>query len=665
MNNKSYCRLPLHPAAISASLFLFATFLFPALAYADTPPWLRQAAQETMVNVPADANAIILFDEQETTVQPNGDIETLYRRAYRILRPGGREFGWLKVHFDNQTKITWLKAWCIPKDGKDYEVKEKDAIETGLSDEFYSDSKTKLLQIPAATPGSVIGYEYRQKQRPFVLQDEWWFQSNIPVRRSRFTINLPQGWVSTTRWIKYPEQKAIAESPTLRTWQVENIPPIKEEPAMPAVRAVVARMGITYHPSSGTTSALGPTDWDQIGVWYSALSANSRQSTPEIRQKVNELISIAMPWREKVQVLSSYVQSHVRYVAIEIGIGGYQPHAAGDIYKHQYGDCKDKATLLSAMLHEAGIDSYLVMAQTDRGIVAPDFASAITFNHAILAVPVPASEPVQDLFDVVETQKVGKLLFLDPTSTYTPFGYIPWYLQDNFVLVSTPQGGELVHLPLPLPATNKIIRQSKLELHLDGSLSGSVEETWSGGEGSGKREQLLSAEGMDRAKVLETFLAGFLRGFHLTAASTTDLDNVNLPLKLHYQFVADHYAKSTGDLLIIHPRVLGEKSSDVAEGEPRKFSVEYDQASIQTDDFEITLPPGYSVDDVPQATKTETEFASYTSQTQVTGNKIHYTRTYQMKQISVPLDKLDELKKFNRQVAADERSSVVLKRGGQ
>jgi hypothetical protein len=137
---------------------------------------------------------------------------------------------------------------------------------------------------------------------------------------------------------------------------------------------------------------------------------------------------------------------------------------------------------------------------------------------------------------------------------------------------------------------------------------------------------------------------------------------------VRYEFTADRYAKSAGDLLVVRARVLGEKGTGVAEGEgddSRKLPVEFDDTSLQTDDFEITLPPGYTVDDLPRPTKTETEFASYTSQTQVTGNKIHYTRTYQVKKVMIPLDQMDALRKFNRQIASDERASVVLKRAGQ
>lgn len=665
MNNNWFFSRRLLPTTISAAILALTVLLAPRPVAADTPAWLQQAAHETYANVPAEAQAIILYDEQETTVKDNGEVETLYRRAYRILRPGGRDYGLLRIPFDNETRITWLKAWCIPKDGKDYEVKEKDAVETGLSDSFYSDDRTKVLEIPAATPGNVIGYEYRQKSRPFILQDEWRIQYSIPMRRSRFTLNLPQGWEFSAKWIHFPDQNPKNQTSNQIVWEVENVPAIKSEPAMPPLRAVVARMGVTYHPSGGGGKALGPSTWDQIGIWFANLSSGSFQPSPELQQKVKEVTANASTWHDKVQALTGFVQSHIRYVDIEIGIGGFQPHPAADVFKHQYGDCKDKATLLGTMLHEAGIESYLALAQIYRGIVAPEFASAITFNHAILAVRVPDGEPSKDLYGIVDDPKLGKLLFVDPTSEYTPFGYLPAALQENYVLVASPQRGELVHLPLLPPERNRLERHAKFEIHPDGSLSGSVEEVSWGELASNDRAQLLESSGADREKALEGFLGTFLHGFHLTQATTGNLDKVNEPLSVNYKFTAERYAKTAGDLLVVRPRVLGEKADYLADGEPRNFPVQYDSASLQTDDFEITLPPGYSVEDVPPPTKTESEFASYTSQIQVTGNTIHYTRTFQVKQVLVPVEKLDEFKKFNRQIAADERASVVLHRGSQ
>ncbi|HUK29612.1 MAG TPA: DUF3857 and transglutaminase domain-containing protein [Candidatus Acidoferrum sp.] len=667
MDNKWFCRQRLLPVTSSFLLLLVVGLLCGRTAGAvDVPTWMRQAAAEPLPPVTAETVAVILYDEQETTVQKNGEVETTYRRAYMILRPGGKDLGLVRVPFDNETKITWIKAWCIPKNGKEYELKDKDSFESGYTREFYTDLRVKVMEIPASLPGNVIGYEYHQKQRPFFLQDEWGFQSTLPMHRSRFTLNLPPGWEHSSKWIHYPEQKALADTQSQVMWEVVNVPPIKPEPMMPDWRAIAGRMGVTFHPPSGTTSALGPTNWDQIGVWLSTLASGSFQSTPDIQQKVKELTANSTTWRDKVQVLGAYVQSRIRYIDIEIGIGGFQPHPAGDTYRHQYGDCKDKATLLSAMLKEAGIPSYLALAQTERGVIVPDFASAITFNHAILAIPLPADASVEGFSAVVDTSKFGKMLIFDPTSEYTPFGTLPFYEQENYILVSTPQGGELVHLPLSDPGANRLVRTAKLELHSDGSLSGNVVETRLGNEATSEREMLLHSDSTDRTKQLEAFLGNFLRGFHLTSASAENVDKVGEPLEVRYEFTAERYAKSAGDLLVIRPRVLGEKSSDVAEGDdPRKLPVEYEDTSMQTDDFEITLPPGYTVDDLPRPTKAETEFASYISQTQVTGNKIHYTRTYQVKKIIVPLDQIEALRKFNRQISSDEHANVVLKRAGQ
>lgn len=648
-----------------SSASLFAIFLFAGRAAfaVDVPAWLRDAAQQATASGSAagDSNAVILYDEQQADVKDNGEVEVTYRRAYLILRPDGRKEGILAVPFDSQTKVESIHGWCLPKTGKEYEVKEKDAIETGFDEDAYSDLHNKVLEIPAAVPGNIVAYEYRQKSRPFILQDEWWFQTELPVRRSRFTVNLPPGWKFHSFWMNYPEQAPKIESSSQMQWEMENIPAIKEEPDMPTWRAVAGRLGVTYAPPAGF-SALGPIEWPEIGKWYDGLATNSLQATPEIRARVQSLTASAKTWREKAQALTGWVQGQIRYVAIEIGIGGFQPHTAADIFKHQYGDCKDKATLLRVMLHEAGIDSYYALAQVDRGVVNPKFASAITFNHTIVAIRVPDDAPTEGFLSLVKDPKLGNLLFFDPTSTYTPFGYLSAELQENYVLLSTSDGGQLVHLPLLPPVANRIVRVGKLNLDVDGALHGVVDETLYGTEAENQRARFLSASGADRAKLIDDFLSSFLGGFRLTKASTSTLDEVSPKLELHYEFVADHYAKTAGNLLIVRARVLGEKASAVEAGENRKFPVEFDVASLQTDDFEITLPPGYVVDDSPSPMKADVGFASYSSEVQVSPNTVHYKRTYQVNDVLVPAEKMAALRKFDRQIAGDENASVVLKK---
>jgi transglutaminase-like putative cysteine protease len=90
-----------------------------------------------------------------------------------------------------------------------------------------------------------------------------------------------------------------------------------------------------------------------------------------------------------MQSLANFVQRDIRYVAIELGIGGWQPHPAPAVFSHRYGDCKDKATLLRSMLREIGIDSYHVVIYTERGAVTPQTPAHHGFNHAIIAVKLP------------------------------------------------------------------------------------------------------------------------------------------------------------------------------------------------------------------------------------------------------------------------------------
>ena len=108
--------------------------------------------------------------------------------------------------------------------------------------------------------------------------------------------------------------------------------------------------------------------------------------------------------------------------------------------------------------------------------------------------------------------------------------------------------------------------------------------------------------------------------------------------------------------------MIGSKSSSLLETkEPRNFSIEFEGPVQDTDTFEISLPPGYEVDDLPPPVDVDFGFASYHSKTDMTGNAIRYNRTFEVKELSVPVSKAEELKKFYRIIASDERNTVVLR----
>jgi hypothetical protein len=640
--------------------FLLLVIAPPALAA--TPEWLRAAARDTLPSYPPDTVAVILLVERIVTVDDNGRMKTTVRLAYRILRPDGRRFGTISVPFDKDTKLTFLKGWTIPASGKDYEVKEKDAVEFGGSDELYSDYRSKVLSLPAADPGNVVGFEFEQDHRPYVFEDRWLFQDPLPVRRARLVLQLAPGWEFQDVWMNHPPQQPKTSGTNSWTWELTDVPAVKVQPEMPPWRAVAGWMAVRYFSPRADLAQKGLANWKEMGAWYGNLTQGRRTVSPEIKQKVAELTAGQATTLEKIAALAAFSQRDIRYVAIEIGIGGLQPHYAADIFKNRYGDCKDKATLLSSMLSEIGIQSYYVPIHTSRGVVAPEFPGISNFNHAILAIRLPADLTDTSLYSVLQHEKLGRLLFFDPTNEMTPMGHLPTYLQASHGLLVTEEGGELLTMPLQAPQTNRLYRVGKLQLSPTGALSGDIQEVRWGGPAVTQREAFLARKGEDRQKVLENFLTGFLGGFLLTRATAENLEAFDKSLVLRYGFAADNYAKRAGNLMMVRPRVLDQKSSDVLEGEERAHPVEFDAASLETDTFEISLPPGYKLDEIPPPVELDYGFAEYRSKVELEGNVLRYHREYKVKEVKVPAARLADLKKFYRQIAADERASAVLTR---
>ena len=307
---------------------------------------------------------MLLYSETNVTVISADKIKTVVRDAYKILRPGGRDYGTPYVYLNANRKITSLRGWCIPAQGKDYDVKDKEAMEMSPpkidGSELISDVKLKLLRIPASDPGNIVGYEYEVEEHPLVLQDAWLFQESNPVRERRYSLQMPAGWEYKASFLNYPEVKPTQSGNGQWQWSVSDIKGVRKEDDMPPLRGLLGQMIVSFYPPGGPTLN-GFANWEQMGRWYQGLTNGRFDSSPEIKQKVNTLTSLDPSQLAKMRALAQFVQRDIRYVAIELGIGGWQPHPATEVFAHRYGDCKDKATLMATMLREIGIDSYHVV----------------------------------------------------------------------------------------------------------------------------------------------------------------------------------------------------------------------------------------------------------------------------------------------------------------
>ena len=654
----------------SVALGCFAVLLVsfaPPLRASDAPAWMRAAMNAPLPPHDEKTDAVLLYSEDITAVQPDGKIKNISRRVYKILRPGGRDHAKVYVGFGANEKITSMKGWCIPAQGKDYEVKDKDAIEGSLfgveDSELISDIRTKHFEIPDPEPGNVIGYEVEEDARPYILQDHWMFQQNDPVAEARYTLQLPPSWEYKATWLNYAEVAPASTGANEWQWVLKNIPGIREENDMPPWRAVAGQLVISLTPPAGFQNG-GFKTWDDMGKWQGQLAADRREASPEIKQKVAALTASAPALLGKMQAIAAFVQADIRYVAIELGIGGWQPHAAPEVFVHKYGDCKDKATLMSTMLREIGVDSYYIAINTTRGgVTAKTPPMMYLFNHVILAIHLPDNLNDPSLKSIYTDAKLGRLLIFDPTDEFTPFGELRGDLQRNFGLLVTAEGGELVALPEMPPDSNGVTRTAQMALDSFGNLTGDVHEIRRGDFGSAERYALKSvSKDADRVKHIESLLAESMGNFHLTKASVTNLQQNSMPFMYDYSLVSQEYAKHAGPLVLVRPHLIGTWSSNLLETkEPRKFPVEFDGPEANVEDSKITLPAGYVVDDLPPPVDADYSFASYHSKTEASGNTIHFTRKMEIKELSVPVSELGELKKFYRIIAGDERNTAVIR----
>jgi hypothetical protein len=659
MRIASYSMLLKRAKALNRA-FLASLLAFAPAARADVPEWLRSAARMSLPAYPAKTNAVILLEEREIRVKETGEVSTVRRLAYKILRSKGREHATFGVAFDSDTKLAFLKAWSI-SGGQEKEVKEKDAIEMNFTSEGdYSDIRQKFITAPAAVPGSVVGYEYEQRERPTVSQSLWQVQGKEPVCRGRFLLRLPKGWKYRGIWLHHagPEPRATGENEW--TWEVQNVPAIEDEPSSPPLRAVASCLAVSYFLPSESRPV--ESSWADVARWYAGVASGTRETTPEIRNKVVELTARSSSLLEKVGSLARFVQREVRYVAIEVGMGGYRPRSAGVVLRNRHGDCKDKATLLSAMFKEIGLDSYLVLVNSQRGVVAGEFPSMLNFDHVIVAIPLPADLDAMGLFSKQEHERLGQLLYFDPTDEFTRLGYLPTNLQGSRGLLVTEQGGELVDLPLLPPAVNRLLRTATMTLSTEGTLTGSVQEIYWGEPAAVWRAKYLAGDDVERKRYLDEKFCGAFPGAFVESASGETIENLEKNLALRFRVKAVSYAQKAGNLVLLRPRILGWKGELAGEeGKERKLPFVFEMTTMHTDIFEITLPEGYSAEELPAPADAVFDFGEYHSRAMIEGKLLRYTRNYTIKQPTVPAERIGEVRKFFAVVAADQSAYAVLK----
>jgi hypothetical protein len=646
------------------SLVLFGLGLACGTAHADdsVPEWVRTEAKQALPTLSPKCRSVVLLDERTYTVGADGRATEHVRYVVKILRPQGREDAYPMVWFDKDSKVLSLHVWSIDAAGKEYTVKDKDMVEFGLpgSGYEYDDVRYKVASPPGRDPGGVIAYEYERRERPYVAETTWEFQDETPRIHQSFTLVLPAGYSYSTSWANHSPEKGVDLENLHYRWEMNNQPGIDldEVPMSPAGPSLAARMTVHY-VGRGLAEPREST-WRGIGEWYDGLAHDRETPTPEITAKAQELIAGKTDFYDKAEAIGDFVQQQIRYFAVEMGIGGWQPHPAGQIFKGRYGDCKDKSTLLAAMLQSVGLHSDLVLVDTERGVINPD-APSISGNHAIAAIEIPDGYNSPKLHSVVKAESGKRYLIFDPTWENTPFGQVENNLQGSYGVLVEGSQSQLIRIPVMDPDLNTVSRSATLVLNADGTIKGRVTDKRFGDIADRRRREYMAEDGKKQEEFLQRLAGRDLTAVSLSAIKVENLNTLSKDLTTEFDVQASHYATSAGPLLMFRPRVIGSYAMYV-DRKPREVAIDLYETMQGKDEFDIELPEGYLVDELPDPVKVDFGFASYRSSTVVHGRMLHYSRTYTLREVTLPAGKYGDVQKLAALIGSDEASQVVLKK---
>ncbi len=649
-------------ASFAALLLLSGSFAHGSWFGKDkpVPDWALEAAKTPTPAYAKDASAVILFDEYLETIDEQGRAVEREREVIRILKPQGRK-NTCEVSYDDTEKINYFRVWTIAADEKQYPAQDTDFSEAGDTDVpiMLSTTKTRIAHPSAVDVGATIICESEELMEPYIQEKDWSIQIGIPVVFEALEVDLPASHAHSVAWHNQSPVAPVEVSPNHWRWELKDEPELalRDVPSGPEPGAVAARMSVQW----GDAAVDGvDKQWAAIGKWFTKLEAGRPDPSPEITAKTQELIAGAPDFYSKVTRITDYIQKNIRYFVVMRGIGGLQANHAADIFRNQYGDCKDKTTLLISMLQVAGIHGFYVPVDASRGVVDPKVPSLIG-NHMITAIEIPADVHDPRLKATVTAMDGHRYLIFDPTDERTPAGNLRSDLQGSFGTLASGDSSQIIALPVLGPDTNGTDQTGNFSLDPDGTLSGSVDASHIGPEGADLRTYLKYTDDKERRDAWETLVAHQVPGATLDSFQFVQPPELDKPLEFHYKLTAHNYAHQAGPLLLVRARVVGSDALPF-DDKPRSVPIDLSATGKWHDSFDIAIPAGYVVDETPDPVDVDVDFASYKSSVSVKGNLLHYEREYVVRQVEIPATKAPDFRKLQSAILGDEKGTAVLKK---
>jgi hypothetical protein len=650
-------------ALLAAPAITRPAFAGPTVAGDDAPQWLRQIASANAPSYPKKVPAVVLFTEQQDKVDEDGRVTTTERYAVRILTNEGRDYARAGVTYRTDGgKVREMRGWMISPSGKVQKYENKDVVDLALVDnDIYNEARVKVISARGdAEAGAVFGYEITSEDRSVFTQSIWQFQDRLPTLVSRYVLAIPQGWRADGVMFNHAKIEPTVTG-SIYLWELRDLAPIEEEPLSPPVTNIAPLLAVSYFPAPGAKGGIGRTfnGWGDVSRWLSELSDSQMTLDDALAGKARQLTGAAKTELDRIRAIGSYAQS-INYISIQTGVGrggGYRPHSSTDVFAKSYGDCKDKANLMRAMLKAVNIPSYLVSIYAgDPTFVREEWPSPQQFNHCIIAIKVSDET---EAATIIKHPTLGRLLIFDPTDDSTTVGDLPDHEQGSFALIIAGDAGALLRMPVTPAEANRMERQAEVILEANGSITAHVREQSAGRSAVSERRGFRELSKPEYVKMVEQWITRGATGAMVSKVSPAD-DNAGGRFALDVEFSAANYGQLMQNRLLVFKPAIVSRQESLSLTEPARAHpvVLKPRAFIET--IRVRLPAGFDVDELPDAVKLDTTFGAYSTAYEVKDGQLLFTRKLVVHKATIPVGDYVKVRGFFEKIRAAEQAPIVL-----
>jgi tetratricopeptide (TPR) repeat protein len=591
-----------------------------------------------------DDGAVVMLDLQVYEVHPTGLSHVFGQRVVKILtKKGVEEFRTQYVPYTPETQEVKIQAARIYKPtGEVIDAQGPyDYPISNPSGSMYYSYNAMVNQYPKLEPGDVLEYRYRRNTigETNIYADYFgsvaYFGEGNPVQHFKVVyITLAErDFYYTT--VRSDVEPVIVEQDGKRiyTWETTDVPKVKSEPYMPGISEVTPYVHISTF-----------RDWQALGDWYWGLVQDQFVLDKNVKEKVAELVEGKETVAEKVLAIHNWVLKNTRYIALEFGIHGHKPYKASKVFARGYGDCKDKASLMVAMLAEAGVEADLVLIRTThKGAIEPFPVSLAVFNHAIAYVP--------------ELD-----LYLDGTAEFSGSRELPSFDQGTSVMRVSADRRDFTTTPRFEPEANCLNDSYTVTLGEDAdvALEGARDAK---GEYCGYYRYLFQEEAK-RRETLEKQWRQSVPNTSIESVEFSDLKDLEQPVSYSYEGEVPDFLTTEPDgklsfklLLAAHEltksyAVLAEREHDVV--------FRFPWANHKT--VRYVLPEGAEVVELPAPFELETEHLDCSIATTAEEGAVVVTCTVVMKSVRIPVDEYAAFREACRTIDDKQSERIRISR---